>query len=150
MGWLRSSQAVVIWGAEKGVDSPGKLPSKGLVEKHAHEQVHLCLMGLFLSPVTKPETCLSKVLTFPRPQCSPSGPTRSEPEHFFPSTFHLQHPITSPFRGLPPPLSTSLSIFGRISNSIHEHAVSQNSLFNEPLVLTAVFKIGHGNRVMEI
>lgn len=33
---------------------------------------------------------------------------------------------------------------------IHEHSISQNNLFNEPLVLTAVFKIGHGKWVMEI
>lgn len=37
------------------------------------------------------------------------------------------------------------SIFGWISNLIHEHTISQNNLFNEPLVLTAVFKTGHGN-----
>jgi hypothetical protein len=42
------------------------------------------------------------------------------------------------------------SIFGLISNLIHERSISQNSLFNEPLVLTAVFKIGHGKRVLGI
>lgn len=43
------------------------------------------------------------------------------------------------------------SIFGQISNLIHEHSISQNNLFNEPLVLTAVFKTGHGklNRRVE-
>lgn len=39
------------------------------------------------------------------------------------------------------------SIFGWISNLIHEHCISQNNLFNEPLVLTAVFKTGHGKLI---
>lgn len=43
-----------------------------------------------------------------------------------------------------PPLSTLSSIFGQISNLIHEHTISQNNLFNEPLVLAAVFKTGRG------
>lgn len=38
------------------------------------------------------------------------------------------------------------NIFGWVSNLIHEHCISQNNLFNEPLVLTAVFKTGHGKR----
>lgn len=82
----------------------------------------------------------------PEPQNSPA----SGLEHLFPSKCHLntvKHlaSVACHHLCLPP-----LSIFGWISNLIHEHAVSQNNLFNEPLVLTAVFKIGHGNRVMEI